>query len=58
MKHYIVFTDPAGSVLLPCLETGPAFDQKVEDFRKDGWIKILSEYIPQSQTRVVILART
>lgn len=57
MNHVILLTSPAGTRTIASTNSGFGFTEEVESYVKQGWIKILAEYIPQSQTRVAILAK-
>lgn len=58
MTDIILLTTENGYKVVEPEEKGVfGAEKEAEAYRKNGWIKILSEYIPQSKTRVIILAK-
>lgn len=58
MQQIILLITANGAVLrtlAPCSLVEER--QTVEEYRKDGWIKVSSEYVPDVKTNVTVLSK-
>ena len=58
MNHKIVFMTPTFYDTVDYPDCSAIhFAECIEQFRKDGWVKVLQEYVPAAKTCIAIMAK-
>lgn len=58
VQQVMIFLTPEGTTLRTLDPTSILGEQEViEGYRKEGWIKVLQEYVPSARTHLTVMAR-